>query len=158
MAETKNEIVLLTPSGAALPAQVAAVGAKASRRFVEFFTTNISNKITREAYRRNITAFLAWCDNEARLALDLRTNGSSPPMSRSYSKMDCRSQPSNSTWPRSACCSKANKSSKTGDLLPNLSLPFRSELRFLLIIFLRALNNVGCLFRPSTSNGLPFGI
>src|SRR5271167_953085 len=71
MAETKNEIILLTPSGPALPALVAAAGSKASRRFVEFFAANIRNKNTREAYHRNITAFLAWCDAEAGLALDL---------------------------------------------------------------------------------------
>jgi site-specific recombinase XerC len=67
----KTDLILLTPSGPALPALVAAAGAKASRRFVEFFTANIRNKNTRAAYRRNITAFLAWCDTEAGLALDM---------------------------------------------------------------------------------------
>jgi integrase/recombinase XerD len=42
-----------------LPALVAAGGPKPSRRLVEFFTANIRNKNTREAYRRNITALLA---------------------------------------------------------------------------------------------------
>jgi len=71
MAKSKNEIVLLTPSGPALPALVATAGPKASRRFVEFFTANIRNKNTREAYRRNVTAFLAWCETETGLALDM---------------------------------------------------------------------------------------
>jgi hypothetical protein len=44
MAKNKTEIVILTPSNRALPALVAAAGAKASRRFVEFFTANIRNK------------------------------------------------------------------------------------------------------------------
>jgi hypothetical protein len=59
MTQKNTEIILLTPTGPALPALVAAAGPKASRRFVEFFTANIRNKNTREAYRRNITAFLA---------------------------------------------------------------------------------------------------
>jgi integrase/recombinase XerD len=69
--QDRNEIILLTPAGPDLPALVAAAGPKASRRFVEFFTANIRNKNTREAYRRNITAFLAWCDTEAGMALDM---------------------------------------------------------------------------------------
>jgi site-specific recombinase XerD len=69
--EDRNQIILLKPSRPALPALVAAAGPKASRRFVEFFTANIRNKNTREAYRRNITAFLGWCEAEAGLALDM---------------------------------------------------------------------------------------
>jgi hypothetical protein len=52
MIKNHTEIVILTPSSRALPALVAATGPKASRRFVEFFTANIRNKNTREAYRR----------------------------------------------------------------------------------------------------------
>jgi site-specific recombinase XerD len=40
-------------------------------RFVQFFTANIRNKNTREAYSRNINAFLAWCGEEAQMALDM---------------------------------------------------------------------------------------
>jgi len=69
--EDRNEIILLTPSGPALPALVVAAGPKASRRFVEFFTANIRNKNTRDAYHRNITAFLAWWETEAGIALDM---------------------------------------------------------------------------------------
>jgi hypothetical protein len=71
VAENQNEINLLTPSGPALPALVAAAGPKASRHFVEFFTAKIRNKNTRDAYRRNITAFLAWFHAEAGVALDM---------------------------------------------------------------------------------------
>jgi integrase/recombinase XerD len=71
MTQNNSELIILKPSGPALPALVAAAGPKASRRFVEFFTANIRNKNTREAYRRNITAFLAWCDIEAGMALDM---------------------------------------------------------------------------------------
>jgi integrase/recombinase XerD len=71
MAQEHSDLIILTPSGRALPALIAAAGPKASRRFVEFFTANIRNKNTREAYRRNITAFLGWCEAEAGLALDM---------------------------------------------------------------------------------------
>jgi integrase/recombinase XerD len=71
MPQNNSELIILTPSGPALPALVAAAGPKASRRFIEFFTANIRNKNTREAYRRNITAFLAWCEAEANIALDM---------------------------------------------------------------------------------------
>ncbi len=71
MTANNTEIVVLTPSGLAVPALVAAAGKRASRRFVEFFTANIRNRNTREAYSRAINAFLAWCDAEAGLALDM---------------------------------------------------------------------------------------
>jgi hypothetical protein len=43
-------VVLLTASDAVVPALIAARGLPAGRRFVEFFTANIRNKNTREAY------------------------------------------------------------------------------------------------------------
>ena len=42
------------------PALIAAAGERASRRFIEFFTANIRNKNTREAYARAVGSFLAW--------------------------------------------------------------------------------------------------
>jgi len=71
MAENDANLIILKPSGLAVPALVAAAGEHASRRFVEFFTANIRNKNTREAYSRNINAFLAWCGDEAGMALDM---------------------------------------------------------------------------------------
>jgi hypothetical protein len=71
MPQNNSELIILKPSGPALPAPVVSAGPKASRSFVEFFTANIRNKNTREAYRRNITAFLAWCETETGLALDI---------------------------------------------------------------------------------------
>src|ERR1700691_4736148 len=54
----------LSPRSAAanLPALIAASGESASRRFIDFFTSNIRNRNTREAYRRAINEFLAWCE------------------------------------------------------------------------------------------------
>src|ERR1019366_8802116 len=63
------EIIPVTPSGLNLPVVIAAAGERASRRFVEFFTANIRNKNTREAYARAIGAFLGWCDHH-HLALE----------------------------------------------------------------------------------------
>jgi hypothetical protein len=52
----------------ALPALVRAAGARASRRFIEFFTASIRNRNTRMAYARAVKRFFAWCD-ERRLEL-----------------------------------------------------------------------------------------
>ncbi len=71
MTENKTELIVLSPSGIAVPPLIAGAGKRASRRFVEFFTANIRNENTREAYSRAINAFLAWCDDEAGLALDM---------------------------------------------------------------------------------------
>ena len=71
MTKNHTEIVILTPTSHAVPALVTASGPKASRRFVEFFTANIRNKNTREAYSRNINAFLVWCGDEAGTAFDM---------------------------------------------------------------------------------------
>jgi integrase len=48
-------------SGATVPALVAAVGERASIRFLEFFAANIRNPHTRRAYYRAAEEFLAWC-------------------------------------------------------------------------------------------------
>src|SRR5277367_2089831 len=46
-----------------VPALIAAAGAHASRRFLEFFAANIRNPHTRRAYGRAVAEFLAWCDD-----------------------------------------------------------------------------------------------
>ena len=46
-----------------LPVIIEQVGAKAGRRFVEFFTANIRNPNTRLAYARAIMQFLGWCES-----------------------------------------------------------------------------------------------
>lgn len=52
-----------------LPAVIAAAGAKASRRFLEFFTANIRNRNTRRAYAMAVSRFMKWCDAK-RVSLD----------------------------------------------------------------------------------------
>lgn len=44
-----------------IPAIISREGEQATRRFVEFFTANIRNKNTREAYARATGRFLDWC-------------------------------------------------------------------------------------------------
>lgn len=52
----------LTFAGRPFPTLIAAAGESAVRRFVEFFTANIRNPNTREAYARAVSQFLTWCE------------------------------------------------------------------------------------------------
>jgi site-specific recombinase XerD len=52
-----------TPVGGIVPVLIAVAGARASRRFLEFFAANIRNPHTRRAYGRAVADFLAWCDD-----------------------------------------------------------------------------------------------
>ena len=46
-----------------LPAEIAAQGERAGRRFIEFFTATIRNRNTRMAYARAVKRFFDWCDD-----------------------------------------------------------------------------------------------
>ncbi len=46
-----------------VPAAIQAAGPMAARRFLEFFTAQIRNRNTREAYRRSLVDFLSWCED-----------------------------------------------------------------------------------------------
>ena len=46
----------------ALPALIVGAGKGAKKRFLEFFTVNIRNPNTREAYHRAAVEFLEWCE------------------------------------------------------------------------------------------------
>src|SRR5277367_1395973 len=48
------------PSAFPVPVLVAAAGAKASKRFLEFFAATIRNTHTRRAYSRAVAEFMAW--------------------------------------------------------------------------------------------------
>jgi integrase/recombinase XerD len=48
--------------GFVLPALIVQAGERAGRRFVEFFTANIRNPNTRDAYARAVRDFFLWCD------------------------------------------------------------------------------------------------
>lgn len=49
-------------SSLTLPATIADAGDKAKRRYIEFFTANISNDNTRAAYGEAVRRFFLWCD------------------------------------------------------------------------------------------------
>jgi len=55
-----NQLVAITASRA--PALIAAVGERASYRYLEFFTAQIRNPNTRRAYVRAVSDFLAWLE------------------------------------------------------------------------------------------------
>ena len=55
----------------ALPATIADAGERASRRFIEFFTANIRNKNTRQAYGRAVREFFDWCEAHHRRLDDI---------------------------------------------------------------------------------------
>jgi site-specific recombinase XerD len=56
-----NQLVPITPHASS--ALIAAAGARAQERFIEFFTANIRNRHTRRAYARAVAEFLAWCES-----------------------------------------------------------------------------------------------
>jgi site-specific recombinase XerD len=66
--EKSQELIVRKPgqvalaSGIPLPSIIAAEGERASKRFIEFFTANIRNQNTRQAYARAVGCFLEWCD------------------------------------------------------------------------------------------------
>lgn len=55
----------------ALPPVIGRCGKKATKRFYEFFTANIRNKNTREAYHRAVVDFFAWCDDKGFDLIDI---------------------------------------------------------------------------------------
>lgn len=74
---SKDVIIVEAPAGlseaaaARTPAIVAKAGKKAVRRFFEFFTANIRNKNTRDAYYRALVDFFAWCDDHGFDLIDI---------------------------------------------------------------------------------------
>jgi len=60
MSTRPGQALALADHRPALPAFVAAAGARAKKRFVEFFTAQIRNANTRVAYYHAVTQFLAW--------------------------------------------------------------------------------------------------
>src|SRR5438046_9982728 len=49
----------------ALPTIIRSAGERASWRFIEFFTANIRNKNTRQAYARAVRDFFRWCESRS---------------------------------------------------------------------------------------------
>ena len=66
----KHHDIIVRPSGQlqgifrSLPSLITARGDHATRRFLEFFTANIRNRNTREAYGRAVGRFFNWCEEK----------------------------------------------------------------------------------------------
>ena len=58
----ENGTLASTSGDQVVPAIVAAAGARASRRYLEFFAVTIENANTRAAYFHACRRFFAWCD------------------------------------------------------------------------------------------------
>ena len=58
-------------------------GPRAEERFLEFFTANIRNQNTRDAYVRAVARFFAWCEERGLALRRHRAARTSPPTSRS---------------------------------------------------------------------------
>ena len=64
MGQAMNQLAPVVASHA--PALVASAGARASYRFLEFFTAQIRNPHTRRAYARAVTEFFDWLEAKGR--------------------------------------------------------------------------------------------
>jgi integrase/recombinase XerD len=60
----ENGTLATTSGDQVVPAIVAAAGARASRRYLEFFAVTIENANTRAAYFHACRRFFAWCDHK----------------------------------------------------------------------------------------------
>src|SRR3954468_20893026 len=65
-----NDLVLVSGIDTLVPAQVAAAGKGAAKRFIEFFTANIRNPNTRSSYARAVSDFFRWCQGVGLTELD----------------------------------------------------------------------------------------
>ena len=62
LAKTNTNALQLGKLTLVLPALIVSAGKPTAKRFVEFFTANIRNPNTRDAYGRAVRDFFAWCD------------------------------------------------------------------------------------------------
>lgn len=73
--EKPREIIAIdpeiAPAGPVAPAIIGRAGDRAAKRFFEFFTANIRNRNTRQAYHRALVDFFAWCDDHGFDLLDI---------------------------------------------------------------------------------------
>jgi site-specific recombinase XerD len=74
-----NRISIIPVEQNSLPKLIVDAGDKACRRYIEFFTANIRNRNTREAYARAVTHFARWCERHK-----LRLEQLSPPLVAAY--------------------------------------------------------------------------
>jgi hypothetical protein len=58
----RQEQTLQIRGGSSLPSLIVDAGENAAEKFIEFFTAQIRNRNTREAYPRAVGHFMAWCE------------------------------------------------------------------------------------------------
>jgi site-specific recombinase XerD len=58
-----KDLIVVDVTDTLLPVQVRSAGSRATRRFLEFFTANIRNPNTRQAYARAVSDFFHWCES-----------------------------------------------------------------------------------------------
>jgi len=85
----KSATQMTTHSTAALPGVVAAAGARASKRYFEFFTVTIRNEHTRSNYFRACRVFFEWCEERG-----LELEGIEPIHMAAYIESRARSEDS----------------------------------------------------------------
>jgi site-specific recombinase XerD len=66
----RSKDLIITGTDDIITVQVAAAGEQAAIRFVEFFTANIRNINTRQAYARAVSDFFHWCEGRGLRRLD----------------------------------------------------------------------------------------
>jgi len=111
----RSEIV--TGAAHVMPALIAAAGAKASTRFLEFFAAQIGNPHTRRAYGRAVADFLAWCDDNG-VALITAVQPLHVAAWVEMQQQDCAApRPSRRDWPPPG--SVARRSSASMSLSPD---------------------------------------
>lgn len=64
----RNSSIVQRASALPVPVIIQEAGQQAAKRFIEFFTAEIRNRNTRQAYARAVAQFMAWCE-DAGLAL-----------------------------------------------------------------------------------------
>jgi site-specific recombinase XerD len=74
-----NSVSVVPTIHTKLPKLIVDAGDQACRRYIEFFTANIRNRNTREAYVRAVTDFARWCEH-----YKLRLEQLSPPLVAAY--------------------------------------------------------------------------
>ncbi len=57
-----SSVSLPSSSSLPVPSVIESAGKKAKKRFIEFFTANIRNANTRDAYARTAVRFFSWCE------------------------------------------------------------------------------------------------
>ena len=107
-----DRLAVVPETGIVIPG-LFAPDAPTGKRVFEFFTANIRNRHTREAYARGAAEFSAWCER--------RGIGHLRSVEPSTSRLTLRS--CSSAWRRCGCCSTGSSSGRSCRQTPPASRP-----------------------------------